>query len=142
MTEKKDIYEYQKAQILTLLAAGLSEKSAIRSAGLEYAQFNKMIAADSKFNQNVIEAQQQAELFFLTKLRDAATEPTGWRAAAWWLERQRNERYGYTRPDQLTKEKVATAFQKIIQIIHETVKTERKRTRILKMIASALEELG
>lgn len=95
----------RKERIISALKAGNYRQVACEFAGIGYGTFSKWMHAGARrteseygsFRAAVLEAERQAEVRCVARVM-AATE-NDWKAAAWWLERKRSERW--SRKDRL-----------------------------------------
>lgn len=75
------------AAILNALRAGNTRRASAHFAEIHADTFYAWMDEDPAFSDEVLKAEADAEVRFLTKVTNAAD--TTWQAAAWWLERRR-----------------------------------------------------
>ena len=138
----KLLSEEAKREIFAILAAGGSRQAAAKAAGLSEAEFHTLFLSDTEFSTKVRDSEHQAELFFLMRIREATKSSSGWRAAAWWLERRRGEQFGSSRKDLLSPEEVEKAFFRLFEVIRANVKSEKVFEKILKEGTAVLDRLN
>lgn len=82
--------------ILSALEHGCTRRAAAGAADIGHATFYRWLD-DETFRDAVEKAEAKAEAAFTFAVAEAV--PKSWQAAAWWLERRKNEDYG--RKDQV-----------------------------------------
>ena len=75
------------------LVAGNTRMAAAGLAKISYETFRRWIEDDEEFRELVEDAEAEAEVLMVARIQDAAATGT-WTAAAWWLERRRNQEWG------------------------------------------------
>ena len=111
------ITENQTRDILAILAAGGTRYCAARIIGIKPNILIKEILKNPDLSERVSQAEQQAQLFFLTQLREATKKGGGWRAAAWWLERRQNETYGNKKAEQITSSNIQVFMGQLFEVL-------------------------
>jgi hypothetical protein len=76
-------------------------------------------------------AEHEAEMFFVDKVRESTKSASGWRAAAWWLERRRAETFGIQKQDTLTKEKIKEFLEKVMNLAVSCTNDENTKENIV-----------
>jgi hypothetical protein len=76
--------------VLDALQRGCTRRAAAGAADINSATFYRWLE-DAAFRDAVEKAEAQAEAAYTMSV--AAAVPKSWQAAAWWLERRRNEDY-------------------------------------------------
>lgn len=82
----------RREAILNALRAGNTRRAAAAFAEVDQNTFYRWLDDDGTFRDDVVKAEGDAEVRFLTQVAKAATNGT-WTAAAWWLERRHPEDY-------------------------------------------------
>ena len=131
-----------KNSIVTIIAAGLSRVSACKYAGISSRQLEHLMVADKDFEFQIRKAEEEAELYYLQRIREAAKTDKSWRAAAWWLERSRPDRYAPTKPEVLTQETVLAFVSQVMQVISQELRDDDMQLRIFDNIQQLLENLN
>lgn len=138
---EKAITKEQKTTALAMLAVGTSRQSASRSIGCSADAIDRLVRADSNFAKEVRKAEDEAEMFFINRIREAAKDNQTWRAAAWMLERRNPERYGYTKAGIITKASVERFMRELIVILVEEVPDKAVRERVFDRFEHLLGKL-
>lgn len=80
---------------LTALKLGMTRRAAAAKAGFSKSTLYRMLDLDDGTLLDLIEkAEGEAEATFSALVAQAAERPGNWQAAAWWLERRKNDDYG------------------------------------------------
>ncbi|GHT13124.1 hypothetical protein FACS1894170_08750 [Planctomycetales bacterium] len=135
---KRNLTLVQRKEILTVLKIGSSRDAAARFAKSDPATLRRYIREHPKFAQEVAKAEQDAEVYCLTKLRKATDKDQQWRCAAWMLERRYPNRYGVRKANVLTKEELQALFRNFGDIIGSEIADESTRQRVLQRIEETL----
>jgi hypothetical protein len=97
------------------------------------------ILADDEMADKVRKAEQQAEIYYIKKIREATSMPGGWRAAAWWLERHKPNKFGQVRAETYSKKYVQEMMEKFFQILYPLIPEGTKKEDALNKIKQMLE---
>ena len=130
----------RKRTFLGLLTMGCSRKSAARSIGATADELRQALATDEKFASEVERAETALEQYCLQRMRESANTDTGWRAAAWLLERRLPERYGKAKPEQITQEAVTKYMQQVFLILEEEITDQELKQRIYNRFGEEVSE--
>lgn len=80
------------AVVVQALMAGNTRRTSAATAGVDHATFYRWLADDATFRDAVEKAEADAEARAVAIVVRAAVGGT-WQAAAWWLERRRQDTY-------------------------------------------------
>jgi hypothetical protein len=119
-----------------LWRGGISNRKELLEAG-----YSSSVLADKELHEKIKRAEQQAELFYIAKVREATQKPNGWRAAAWWLERRLPEAFGFSKPEQITHDKIEKFMIQFLEIIFQYVTKTNEQKELyerMKMLAESL----
>jgi hypothetical protein len=143
MTENstKSLSTDQIREATAIIAAGATLNTAARAIGMKPDEFKSAILNDPELTEKVRTAEQQAELFYIAKVREAAQKPNGWRAAAWWLERRLPDVFGFTKPEQITKDKLEIFMNKVIELIFEYVHNKSDQQELFQRLNLLLQQM-
>ena len=130
----------ERTELLALLAMGISRGAAAKNIRWKSEELQSAILLDAELTGDVAKAEEAAELFLLSKLREASKDPRAWRASAWLLERRCPERYGKRVP--LSEKNVEKFLNDFLAVIAEEVKDHAVVGRILERGFALLETLG
>lgn len=84
----------QRQQAVELaLRNGATKRLACQYAGMDESTFYRLIARNSHFREAVQEAEAHHEMQMVSRIK-ASANAGDWKAAAWWLERQRYDEWG------------------------------------------------
>jgi IS30 family transposase len=137
--KKYKLTQQERNEVLGLLSLGCSRTTAAKSIHRSPVTLREDILAHPKFAEEVAKAESGTEVFYLSKIRKAATKEQYWRAAAWVLERRLPERYGIKKAKALTSEQVQKFMTACLQIITEEITDEEQKEKIFQRLD---EELG
>lgn len=93
MARRTKATEPRIAAILELLRQGNTRRAAAGASGISEDSLRRWMIADAAFCGAVEKAESEAEAFYLSAVLRAAHDPKTWTAAAWWLERRKNQDY-------------------------------------------------
>lgn len=79
--------------ILDALKAGATRTAAFEAAGIARSKISVYMRRFGTFRDAVIQAEAQAEVYMVAKVRQAV-DAGSWRAAFLWLERRRRDEWG------------------------------------------------
>jgi predicted glycosyltransferase len=136
----KNLSEDQIKEATAIIAAGATMNTAARAIGMKPDQFRSAVLADPELTHKVRKAEQQAELFYIAKVREATQKPNGWRAAAWWLERRLPDVFGFTKPEQITKDKLEMFMKQIVELIIEYVHDKSDQKELFQRLEILLQQ--
>lgn len=82
-------------KLLNGLRLGMTRRAACASSAIALRTFYRMLEndADGTFGSLIEKAEGEAEATYTALVAQAAMVPKNWTAAAWWLERRRNQDY-------------------------------------------------
>lgn len=90
MAESKRTPERVKA-ICDLLRQGTTRRAAAQANGIVESTFYAWMEESSEFSEAVLKAESDCENEMASRVQVASID--SWQAAAWWLERRRNQDY-------------------------------------------------
>ncbi len=131
--------EVKRASICALLAAGCSRRKAAEYIGCEPSTIGYLAARDRYFAKQIRQAEMQKEVRPLTNLMQASGRH--WRAAAWLLDRQFPDRYARRQPDLMTRKEFRDAISSVVNIMIDTVSSERDRQAMHRRVNQVLNVL-
>lgn len=126
--------ELKRGQILGILAVGCSRRVAADYVGCSLKAIQDAAAHDPQFAEGLRRAEQQAEIGYLRRIHEAASEPKYWRAAAWVLERKNPQDFGLRRPETVTVDQVKQLMVGLTALIVDEVPVAVYRKMILKRV--------
>jgi len=124
------VTDNQKKVALAMVTVGLGRESASRYVGLPSDGIDQIVLEDDEFAEALCKAEQEAEVYYVQKVRDAARSKETWRAAAWWLERTKPERYGTGKYKEFSAENIERIFRKFMGVLREEVSDKERLRRI------------
>lgn len=133
----------KKREIIAILAVGCSRETAARYVGCHPRTIDKAIRHDPEFAKQVARSEEQSELFFIKRIRNAAEKEQYWRAAAWALERRLPNRYAARGAHTVTFEQVIRLMSEIAEIVAGEIQDAKTRINVvrrLQKMTSALVE--
>jgi tRNA-dihydrouridine synthase len=136
-----ELDEIKRREILAILAMGSSRQAAAKYVGCAASTIRAAAQSDPGFAEQLRHAEQQAELNYLSNIRDAAKKPQYWRAAAWVLERRKPGDFASRKAGVMTVEQARQALERFAQIVVEEVPAARQRQRILARLDDLLKTL-
>ena len=139
MAKRKRLTPKERSEVLAILSAGCSRAAAARCVQCTPYLLRREIVENANFAGQVAKAEEGIELFYLSRIRNAAQKEQYWRAAAWVLERRLPDRYGAKKPESLTAEKVQKFMTSCLQIIADELPNDELRTKILNRLMGELE---
>jgi len=140
MAKRKRLTAKERNEVLAILSAGCSRAAAARCVRCTPYLLRREMVENSKFAEQVAKAEEGIELFYLSRIRSAASKEQHWRAAAWVLERRMPDRYGTKKAESLTAEKVQKFMTSCLQIIADELPDEEQRTKILNRLTEEITE--
>ena len=121
----------KKREIIAILTVGCSRETAARYVGCNPRTINNAIQQDDEFAQQVAKAEEQSELFFIKRIRNAAEKEQYWRAAAWALERRLPNRYAARGAHTVTFEQVIRLMSEIAEIVVGEIQDPQTRVNVV-----------
>lgn len=79
-------------EVLQALRIGTTRHGAAAAAKINHMTLSRWINSDPDFEDQVQQAEGEAEAKYVARIHEAAHNGT-WQAAAWWLERRRSDDY-------------------------------------------------
>ena len=134
MPKKRTLTQFEKAGVIAVLTAGCSRETAATYAKCSCWKLRQAISEDATFAADVAKAEQESEVFFVNKIRQAANKEQYWRAAAWALERRCPNRYAARGAGTLTMDQVRQLVSKLADIVVQEIPGGVERRRILKRV--------
>ena len=136
-----ELDEIKRREVLAILAMGSSRQAAAKYVGCAAGTIRVAAQRDPSFAEQLQHAEQQAELNYLSNIRDAAKKPQYWRAAAWVLERRKPGDFASRKAGVMTVEQARQVLEHFAQIVVEEVPAARQRQRILARLDDLLKTL-
>jgi hypothetical protein len=134
--------EGKKREVLAILTVGCSREAAARYVGCSPQTIRREIERDGQFAAEVARSEQQAEVYFVKSIRQAAQKEQYWRAAAWFLEHRRPEQFGKRSGDTVTRHQVNRILGQLAEIVIEEVSSVDCRKQILTRLQLLLDGLN
>jgi hypothetical protein len=125
----------QKNQICSILSIGATRAMAAQYAGCHHATLRAEIRRDRDFAQRVIHSELKLESVCLKSIREAASDPKQWRAAAWALERVFPNRYARRKASTITTDQANELVAEFNEIIASELPVPKFRKRIFDRLA-------
>ena len=122
-------------RIVTAIAAGNAEETAAEYAGIAPSTFFRWMSQGAKpraanvkreFREAVLRARVEAEVRHVLVIETAVKEGD-WRASAWWLERQRHNKWGKKESLEITIRREAGRLAKETGLDVEEIMAEAER---------------
>ncbi|MDO4587370.1 MAG: hypothetical protein Q4C95_08740 [Planctomycetia bacterium] len=88
------------------------------------------IKNDKNFELEVKQAEKQAEVYLIKQIKDAASSEKNWRAATWFLERLRPNKYGKNKQNRYSVEKIIEFVSILTNIVIDEISNEDDKQRI------------
>lgn len=133
--------ELKRGQILGILAVGCSRRVAAAYVGCSPQTIQNTAGRDPQFAEALRHAEHQAEIGYLRRIQEAASEPRYWRAAAWVLERKNPQDYVPRRPDAIDVEQVKQLMVRLTAMIVDEVPVALYRKMVLKRVGELIRFL-
>jgi hypothetical protein len=125
----------QKDQICAILSMGATRSMAAQYAGCHHATLRAEIRRDPDFSRRVIHSELKLESVCLRNIREAASDPKQWRAAAWALERVYPNRYARRKASTITTDQANELVAEFNEIIASELPVPKFRQRIFDRLA-------
>lgn len=136
---KTPLLDWKKQKIIiAILSIGCSRKTAARYVGCAPASIQATAKADAKFQEQLCQAEKNAEIEFMKCVHSAAQQERYWKAATWMLERLNPEDFGRKMPDSLPPAEIAKIITRLAEIIVEEVKNPDVRKKILARVEETI----
>ncbi len=138
--KKRKLTAAEKKSIVAIITIGCSRETAARYIGCTPYIIRRAIAENAKFAAEIQKAEEDSELFFLNKIRQAANKEQYWRAAAWALERRCPNRYAARSSNSLTVLQVQELLDKLADLVVREIPGKVEQKKLLKRIQSLMVE--
>ncbi len=138
--KKRKLTSSEKKNIIAIITVGCSRETAARYIGCSPYIIRREIATNARFAAEINKAEEESELYFLNKIRQAANKDQYWRAAAWALERRCPNRYAARSSGALSVEQVKALLTRLADLVIQEIPGQAERRKILKRIHGLLEE--
>jgi hypothetical protein len=125
--DRRTFDEAQQRNLLALIAAGFTRKTAARSVGCSMKTIARTAARDAAFAERLRHASHHSELKFLDRIAHAAESDQHWRAAAWALERLFPDRYARRKPAEVTREHMESIITLLCDAVADELPVEARR---------------
>jgi len=122
--------EVTKNGIIAIVAMGCSLETAAKYFKYPLEKIYREIEKNKEFAQSINQAEEQAEIFFMRQIKNAALEIKNWRAATWSLERLYPNRYGKLKADSLNLQEVQRIFERLVQIFMNEISSNEDKIKI------------
>jgi hypothetical protein len=133
--------EFKKREILAILAAGGSRRTAAEYVGCGVSTIRNTANRDAEFAANLGQAERQAEIAHLTNIQKAAANEKYWRAAAWILERKNPEDFARRGPNVFTPDQITFVMAQFAEIVVREVPVAAYRKNVLKKLDALIVDL-
>ena len=140
MAKKRKLTALEKKNIIAIITVGCSRETAARYVGCSPYIIRREIAENKSFAADVARAEEDSEVFFINKIRQAANKEQYWRAAAWALERRCPNRYAPRGAGSLNTDQVRAMVSRLAEIVIQEVPGGTERRRILKRIHDMIRQ--
>ena len=132
-TPREGLDEAKRSIILTLLKNGSSRRTAALFVGCSPSTITRTANRDPKFTEQILQAEQNAEIEALRCIRTAAKNERYWRAAAWLLERKNPADFALRPPTLFTIEQVRQLFISVTDLLAEELPEKNRERAIQKL---------
>ncbi len=105
--------EEKKANVLLLIASGLSRREAAGYVQCAHTTIGRTAARDGDFATKLAQAEANSHVAAVSAIRGAMRDPKYWRAAAWMLERRSPEEYARRDPNSFTADQVMSLLARL-----------------------------
>jgi hypothetical protein len=105
--------ELKKANVILLIASGLSRREAAGFVQCAHTTIGRTAARDPDFADKLTQAEATAHVQTVAAIRGAMRDPKYWRAAAWMLERRSPEEYARRDPNTFTADHVMSLLARL-----------------------------
>jgi hypothetical protein len=129
----------KRRQIIALLANGSSRRMAARFVGCAASTITRTAMREPEFAQQLITAEQNADIDALRALRAAASKDRYWRAAAWLLERRNPEEFARRPLHLFTADRIAQMMAQIAEVLDKDLPEENYQ-RVMAKITQLVEQ--
>ena len=142
MPKKRKLTALEKKNIIAIVTVGCSRETAARYIGCSPYIIRREISENKKFAAELLRAEEDSEVYFINKIRQAANKEQYWRAAAWALERRCPNRYASRGAGTLNMDQVREMVSRLAEIVIQEIPGGPERRRILKRIHDLLRRAG
>lgn len=132
--KKRKLTPREKQSVIAIITVGCSRETAARYVGCSPPIIRREIAENSRFAAEVAKAEEDSELYFLNKIRQAADKEQYWRAAAWALERRCPNRYAPRGSGAMSLDQVKALLARLADLVVQEIPGRAERRRLLKRI--------
>lgn len=140
MAKKRKLNAQEKKNIIAIITVGCSRETAARYVGCSAHVIRREMTESPAFAAQIAHAEEDSEVFFINKIRQAANKEQYWRAAAWALERRCPNRYAPRGAGALSMEQVQALISKLAEIVIQEIPGGTERRSILKRIHDLLRQ--
>ncbi len=140
MSKKRKLTLLEKKNIVAIITVGCSRETAARYVGCSSAIIRREIAENKRFATQIAKAEEDSEVFFINKIRQAANKEQYWRAAAWALERRCPNRYAARGAGMLSMDQVRALVSRLAEIVVQEIPGGAERRNLLKKIHDLLRQ--
>jgi len=130
----------ERRNVVAILAIGSDRKTAARFLGIARRQIDESASREAEFARALTRAEAAAEIAHAKCLHAAIQDPKNWRAAVWWLERMRPDKYGKREPAVPDEALLARWSEQVAAAIAEEVSDEATRRRVLERLRVVANE--
>ena len=134
MQRKHTLDDKQKLEIIAIIAVGCTRYTAARYVGCRPEDIAREIGRNRDFAQQVANAEEAAEVYYMRQIKAAAKKEQYWRAAAWVLERRNPNRYAARGAHTITLEQLSRLITQIGEIVGSEIQDAETRVKILKRL--------
>lgn len=131
MQRNLQLDEKQKHEIIAIISVGCTRYTAARYVGCQLEDIRHEMCQNDDFAQQVAQAEEAAEVYYLQQIRNAAKKEQYWRAAAWVLERRSPNRYAARGANTITFEQLAQLMMSIGEIVGGEINDVETRETIM-----------
>ncbi len=140
MTKKRKLTTLEKKNIIAIITVGCSRETAARYVGCSPMIIRREIAENKNFATQIAKAEEDSEVYFINKIRQAANKEQYWRAAAWALERRCPNRYAARGAGALSMDQVQNLVSRLAEIVVQEIPGGHERRRLLKRVHDLLRQ--
>jgi hypothetical protein len=132
--------EEKKANVLLLIASGLSRREAAGYVQCAHTTIGRTAARDGDFATKLAQAEANSHVAAVSAIRGAMRDPKYWRAAAWMLERRSPEEYARRDPNSFTADQVMSLLARLFSESLPLL-PEEKAQQFQELFDEALDEV-
>ena len=141
MHRKQKLDEKQKLEIIAIISVGCTRYTAARYVGCRLEDIRREIGRSHDFAQQVAQAEEAAEVYYMRQIKNAAKKEQYWRAAAWVLERRSPNRYASRGAQTVTLEQLSALMTHIGEIVGGEIKDVETRVNIMNRLRRLTDAL-